>query len=458
MKQFLSAMVAIKLMLMLLLALAACNGLNSADDPAIITDDGFEHEYEHEYELENNHENGYEYIATEPQPKPYQSMRGPIIGVAAGWEFSLAIMYDGSLWEWGVDWQWPHGYNSITWWNYYPTRILEDVVFVTAEGGRPYAITADGGLWAWGGHFRINRGEAEGSPVRIMDNVADVAASFEHTMVVTNDGGLWVWGRNTWGGLGVSGLQEQGYPLRIMDNVASVAVGRTSMALKQDGSLWIWGDVGLSFPEIAPSPDNIIETPTHIMDNIVAIAAADSHIAEFLALTDDGRVWMWDWGGAPALMGIPERIVAIESAQGTSWAISESNNLWGWMTMPASQSAFADFVDDWAVWDEFVEKYELAEDGIDNFTLRGMLSEEYPFAFSDFLMARIFVALDEARTPSLIKENVSFVSFSGHHTLVVTTDGNLWIMGGTQLLWFPHLATDYDLGFVNVTAAATDVD
>ena len=106
----------------------------------------------------------------------------------------LAITNDGMLWEGR-------------------TKIIDNIVFASAGANHSMAITSDGTLWGWGynqfgqvGNGVASRTEWASedavSPMRIMESVATVSAGTNHTLAVTTDGRMWAWGANSRGEIG----------------------------------------------------------------------------------------------------------------------------------------------------------------------------------------------------------------------------------------------------------------
>ena len=175
------------------------------------------------------------------------------------------IKTDGSLWAWGATAY--HGYlgDATRTASSSPVKIMDDVVYSTAAiysefiTYNTFLIKSDGSLWGWGYNDYGSLGDGTTtnrySPVKIMDDVAYVTHDGGNkTFAIKKDGSLWAWGRNEYGELGngtavVSDNSQKTIvnnnvylPERILDDVMYVGIGKWhAIAIKTDGSLWAWG-------------------------------------------------------------------------------------------------------------------------------------------------------------------------------------------------------------------------
>lgn len=114
-------------------------------------------------------------------------------------------------------------------------------------------LMKDGTLWAWGDnkYGQLGNGTNENSlnPIQIgSDNDwVSVNAAYSFSIALKRDGTLWTWGRNESGRLGDGTTTDRNTPAKIGEdnNWKSIATGHyyASLALKTDGSLWIWGAI-----------------------------------------------------------------------------------------------------------------------------------------------------------------------------------------------------------------------
>ena len=142
----------------------------------------------------------------------------PIVSVAAGKDFSLALSRSGRVYAWGRDdcGQLGQSGTDLTW---SPVAIqvdkgnspssigskLSDVIAIAAGGDTAYALQANGTLWAWGDNRYGQLGadspvERRTTPVRVMkDRIVSVAAGDSHAVAVAADavenGSVWGFGR-----------------------------------------------------------------------------------------------------------------------------------------------------------------------------------------------------------------------------------------------------------------------
>jgi len=299
----------------------------------------------------------------------------------AGWDFSLAMQSDGSLWAWGSNWTGQLGDGTTTS-SHNPVRIMDNVIAVSANFYQSLAITADGGLWAWGRNENGQLGDGtttdRHSPVRvlenvvamsmgsrhvlaittddslwgleergqhnngrdfvrIMENVLAVSAGSYYSLVLTTDGGLWAWGRNWHGELGDGTTEQRNNPVRVKEDVVAISAGfHHSLAITADGGLWAWGlnDEG----QLGDGTTTDRYSPIRIMENVVATSAGVNHS---WAITADGGLWAWGRNGHSQLgdgttidrhspIRVMENVLAISSGHGHSLALTTDGGLWAW--------------------------------------------------------------------------------------------------------------------------------
>jgi hypothetical protein len=227
-----------------------------------------------------------------------------VAGVGAGYDFSLALNYDGTVVAWGDDSSGqtnvPAGLTNavavaggyahslalrsdrtVTIWGddtYNQTNAPSGLTNAVAAASGAYhclALRSDGNLAAWG---RNNNNQTQ-IPVGL-SNVVAVAAGYLHSLALKNDGTVVAWGNNAQGQTNVpAGLT----------NVVAVAAGHDdSLALRSDGTVVAWGS-GFNQTNVPAS-----------LTNVTAITAGYYHCQ---ALKGDGSVWFWGDSSSGQLNG-----------------------------------------------------------------------------------------------------------------------------------------------------------
>lgn len=183
-----------------------------------------------------------------------------VTAIAAGYENSLALKSDGTVYAWG--------YNAYGQTNVPPG--LNHVVAIACGGYHDLALKADGTVVGWGASSQINYGQATNNPAAT--NVVAIAAGLRHSLALRADGSVVAWGYSGDGATFVP------YPAT---NVVAIAAGSGfSEALRADGTVVQWGSGLANYPV----PRNL--------SNVVAIAASGTHCT---ALKNDGSVVSWGY-------------------------------------------------------------------------------------------------------------------------------------------------------------------
>ena len=339
-----------------------------------------------------------------------------IIAIAAGYDHCLALSRNGTVWAWGGNsrgqlgnglFEDDYGYGSTV-----PVQVLgpggngylSGVKAIAAGYQYSMALMDDGTVWAWGdnrcGSLGIGKdyrdyglsspydGPAvEALPVRVMGpggegyltGVAAIALSAQSSssfvrlssssFVRLNDGSVWAWGYNGNGELGIGkdiwdyeGWPCEVYPVRVLgpggagylSGVKSIAPGCAHvLALLNDGSVLAWGDDWFgqlgNGDEVWGSPVPIYVKGPGGEGNLTDVAAIVSGESFALALKNDGTVWAWGEGydgqlgngeydceyfpaqvkGADGV-GFLTGVKLISAGSNHSLAVKNDGTLWAW--------------------------------------------------------------------------------------------------------------------------------
>jgi alpha-tubulin suppressor-like RCC1 family protein len=275
---------------------------------------------------------------------------GGVKAVSAGWNKTVAIKTDGSLWAWGYNGFGQLGDGTTTD-RSVPTRIgaNNDWTDVSSGGYHTAAIKTDGSLWAWGHNNYGQLGDGTTIdryvPTRIgTDNGwAAVFAGWNHTVAIKIDGTLWAWGLNEVGQLGDGTTTDRNVPTRIGADNDWAAISTDyyhTVAIKTDGTLWAWGRN--DFGQLGNGTTTDSNTPRQIVtDN--DWAAVSAGYAYTVAIKTDGSLWAWgDNGGGrlgdgtniardvPTRIGTDNDWASISAGSIHTIAIKTNGSRWAW--------------------------------------------------------------------------------------------------------------------------------
>ena len=244
----------------------------------------------------------------------------PVIAVALGELFMLALTATGEVWGWGSraggqSPSPPHTAASAAALASAPSRIngfAAPVAAVSAGREHAAAIDSDGRCYSWGvgSSYALGTGSAASTVTpRVVAaltgrRIVGVACGREHTLFLDSDGAPWSAGTNAYGQCG-GALPFVRTPLRVGGlppgvRIVSVAAGEYhSLALSSDGRVFAWGanregGLGLGDRTDCSSPREL-RLGTALPDaaggaassTVVAMAGGGGHS---LFLTGDGRL------------------------------------------------------------------------------------------------------------------------------------------------------------------------
>jgi alpha-tubulin suppressor-like RCC1 family protein len=182
---------------------------------------------------------------------------GPVVQLAAGGHFSVALLANGDVYTWGLDTEGQladgqAGGRSAT-----PVKAsgLAGITQIAAGHDYGVAVAGDGSLYAWGLSDRGELGQSvfvgdfSASPVRVEPaptGITRLVAADAHVLALTADGTVYAWGDDECGqvGDGVNHrVQTVPTPVPLPAAALQVSAGFcSSYALLPGGTVWIWGE------------------------------------------------------------------------------------------------------------------------------------------------------------------------------------------------------------------------
>jgi len=299
--------------------------------------------------------------------------------IGDGYLHMKAVKTDGTLWSWGYNDYGQMGLNNsnspgqngIS----SPTQIGTDTTWSTnfkhyAGSGAVHFIKTDGTLWNWGQNYQgtsaFNKTEAElagySSPTQIGTETtwSDISGSsnYRHFAIKT-DGTLWSWGYNIYGTLGLNtsgaGYYRYSSPTQVgtdttWSKISSNGPSNSALGLKTDNTLWAWGinnfggQLGLNQPVNTHQSSPTQIPGTNWSD--ISLGVYNTAYAS-LATKTDGTLWMWGANQAGCLgqnespATTTRRSSPVQVGTGTDWAkvqfgqksplgVKTDGTLWSW--------------------------------------------------------------------------------------------------------------------------------
>jgi len=222
---------------------------------------------------------------------------------------------------------------------------------VAAGQMHTHALVADGTVYGWGLNYNGQVGDGTAttrlSPVMVASDVVALAAGDNHTLALKRDGTVVAWGRNTYGQIGDGTTYERRSPVPVSgltEVVAVAAGGEHSLALRADGTVWGWGRN--SEGELGDGTHVNRSSPSQVagLSGVVALAAGgDVSVALISDQAEAGTVWTWGdnthgqlGDGTTVGQSRPIKVAGVPSATavaaGRDWVLVRLANgvLWTW--------------------------------------------------------------------------------------------------------------------------------
>jgi alpha-tubulin suppressor-like RCC1 family protein len=330
------------------------------------------------------------------------SQAQPVTAIAAGYDHTLFVRSDGSLWATGINVYGELGDGTSEDTNLPEMIVSSNVTAVAAGYNYSLFLKNDGSLWGMGYNFDGELGDGSNNSTNVPEmivasNVVAIAARYEHTLFIKSDGSLWGMGRNTESQLGNGTVNFTNRPEMIVSsNVTAIAAGAAhSLFLMTNGSVWGMGlgDDG----QLCDGSYFPYSSPIYITNGVKAIAAGYYHS---LLLMTNGSLWVAgndDYGQlGNGQFSFPSISTPLEMATNNVTAVAAGN--------------FNSFFmkNDGSLW-------AAGENGIGQLG-DGQMNFNYPQAGTNQL-------------EKILNSGVVAISAGDEHSILIKNDGSLWGMG-----------------------------
>ena len=257
-----------------------------------------------------------------------------VIAVSAGSYHSLALKSDGTVWAWGCNYYEGRLGDGTAVDKTTPVQVrggesgeefLTDIVAISTGYNHSLALKSDGTVWSWGDneYGKLGDGTAvdKTTPVQVkggesgeefLTNIVAISAGDDHSLALKVDGTVWAWGDNLCSKLGDGTAVDKTTPVQVryepnisfLTDIVAVSAGDDhSLALKVDGTVWAWGNDGngqlgdgTTVDKTTPVQVKGGETEEEPLVNIAAISSSAISNASF-AIKSDGKIYGWGENG-----------------------------------------------------------------------------------------------------------------------------------------------------------------
>jgi alpha-tubulin suppressor-like RCC1 family protein len=252
-----------------------------------------------------------------------------VIAIAAGAQHSLALLSDGTVMAWGDNELGQLGDGTTSgpehcYTETEPTQCstspvlvgsLSEVTAIAAGQNYSLALLRNGTVMAWGSNDMGELGDGSSSwandvpaPVTGLSGVTAIAAGGDTSLALLSNGTVMSWGANEFGQLGDGSLTQSDVPVAVsgLSGVSSIAVGGASLALLDDGTVMAWGSNisgqlggGTNMGPNECFPLNFCSTTPVAVSGLEHVTTIAAGSGQSLALVGDGAVMAWglNWDG-----------------------------------------------------------------------------------------------------------------------------------------------------------------
>jgi len=267
-------------------------------------------------------------VACSLKPVPVSGLSG-VVAIAAGAQHSLALLSDGTVMAWGDNEVGQLGDGSTSGPEHcykeeeptqcstrpIPVSGLSEVTAIAAGQNYSLALLKNGTVMAWGSDSWEEPGGFwsydEPTPVAGLTGVTAIAAGVdgETSLALLSNGTVMAWGANEVGELGDGTLVGSNVPVAVsgLSEIRAIAIGdEAGLALRDDGTVMSWGSnisgqLGIGTftgPTECFLYNFCSTTPVQVsgLEHVTAIAGGGG---QSLALLGDGTVMAWglNWDG-----------------------------------------------------------------------------------------------------------------------------------------------------------------
>jgi len=244
------------------------------------------------------------------------------VKVACGWDFSVILKKDGTVWTFGDNKYGQLGDGREVNRNYpLPVKgpngkgYLKDIIDIKAGAFHVLALSKDGTIWAWGDNEFGQIGDGtfinRKFPVKVKDSkgngflkdIKKIECGAFHSGAIDKNGYVLTWGKNLKGQLGDGSYINRNLPVYVkgeegegfLKDIVDISLGRNhTMCLDKNGVVFVFGSN--DFGQLGNNILKKINFPVRvnfegrILNDIVKISASGSYS---IALSKNGELYFW---------------------------------------------------------------------------------------------------------------------------------------------------------------------